>query len=169
MTHQHTDPEPDGIRLIRLHPAINLPDKYITVFFHHMERQQITGRPVINMRKKTLQFFQTFIIISDLLDQQAMEIIFLIILMRKNLQEHFGSFCFSKFFCKFPEYRCPDTDDLFFLHSRNQPCMKIPISCILHFEQSFPDIPDHLFLIHLSSPPFIPKIAIRELTSRSMG
>ena len=40
-----------------------------------MERQQITGRPVINVRKKTLQFFQTFIIISDLLDQQAMEII----------------------------------------------------------------------------------------------
>ena len=82
MAHQHTDPKPDGIRLIRFYPAKNFPDKYIPVFFHHMERQQITGCPVINKREKTLQFFQTFIIVSDLFDQQSMEIIFLIILMR---------------------------------------------------------------------------------------
>ena len=69
MAHQHTDPKPDGIRLIRFYPAKNFPDKYIPVFFHHMERQQITGCPVIYIWQKPFQFFHTFLILFHLLNQ----------------------------------------------------------------------------------------------------
>ena len=69
--HQHTDSKPNGVSMFRLYPTINFLYKYIQILLYYFYREHIAGCPIIDIRKKTLQFSQTFLIILYLLYQKS--------------------------------------------------------------------------------------------------
>ena len=62
MAHQHTDPEPDSIGLIRFHPAINLPEKVAAIrseeYYVNMMRAWYFATALAKQYEKILPFLE---------------------------------------------------------------------------------------------------------------
>ena len=114
-------------------------EQFCLVLCKHLGAEAVAGGPVVDIGQEFFGLGQRCAVIPDGFDQEGMEIVFFIVVVRQCLQERFRLRGTCQLLCQLAQGRCPHTDDFFFRHGGHQRALKVPVCLILQAEQLRPD------------------------------
>lgn len=168
VTRRRASPRPSSVQLVQLRPTVGLPSGCVAVFFRRVRHRRVANHPIVGVQGGALRFFRAFVVVSSLLSRRTVRVVFLVVLVEGGLRRRFKSFYFSGFFYGFPRCQYPSASSLFFLRDQGRPYVGVPVSYVLRFGRSFPGVPSRLFLVRLSSPPFVPGVTVERLADEDV-